>query len=357
MKKKSILVIYNPWRVYQGSLYEMLINSLKTTDYNIEYIDVYISENYTYTSIFDKLSNIYNRVINKDKQFILKIENKYFNKFFIKKINQLSTTNKYDYILIIKPEEYSPRFVKKVSSLGNKSVGYIWDGLRLFLKPNLLKNRKYFDEVYSFDSNNIKDHPELKLSFCTNFSVFNQQVVPYIDRKTDLFYIGDLAGTLESQRRDKKLSKLLQNISGKLDVNILFADNQKHVGKLNDPNIKYITSFIPMKDTFERTRNSKVVIDICKAHHIGLSFRFFECLATETKIITNNKDVVNYDFYNPNNIMIVDFENDILNEECFTTFLENPYEKVDQTILQKYSIENWIKYLFKEDNYLEISKK
>lgn len=358
INKKSILILYNPHRLYEGSLLEMLIKAIKTTDLEVEYIDITDKPTYKYGKMLDKIKNIYHRKVNQNNEYILKLENEFYNQYYLEKVKEFKKNNstKFDYVLVIKPEEFTEKVIKEVTSLGNKSVGYIWDGLRLFLKPNLLKNIKYFDEVYSFDSNNIKDHPEIKLSFCTNFSVFNQQVVPYIDRKTDLFYIGDLAGTLESQRRDKKLSKLLLNISGKLDVNILFADNQKHVGKLNDPNIKYITSFIPMKDTFERTRNSKVVIDICKAHHIGLSFRFFECLATETKIITNNKDVVNYDFYNPNNIMIVDFENDILNEECFSTFLENPYEKVDQTILQKYSIENWIKYLFKEDKYLEISK-
>lgn len=358
MAKKSILILYNPWREFESSLYEMLIKALKTTDLSVSYIDVYSDEKYKYSSVIDKFKNIYYRFFHNDRYYILRLENIFYNKIFFKKIKEFKKDNstKFDYVLIIKPEEFSSKVIKEVVSLGDKSVGYIWDGLRLFLKPNLEKNITYLDYVYSFDTNNINDYPELKLDFCTNFSFFNQDIIPYQNRKLDLFYVGDLAGTLETQRRDKKLSKFLKNIKGNIDVNILFNKNQK-LEKLKDLNIKYIESFISMEETFERTRHSKIVIDICKAHHIGLSFRFFECLVTETKIITNNKDVVNYDFYNPNNILVIDFDNDILDEKNYMFFLEKSYEKVNPIILKKYLVENWINYLFKRESYIEISKK
>ena len=276
----------------------------------------------------------------------------------IKKI-KISHSKKYDYILVIKPEEFSPKVIKEVSKLGNEMVGYIWDGLRLFLKQNLERNLKYLKEVYIFDHNNINDNPELELSFCTNFLVLqNNKIVPYKDRSTDLFYIGDIGGKEDYQRRDLLINKLLENIEGNFDVRIY--KNKSIISKdfmlIDEIKFSYTSEYLSLLDSIERTRQSKVVLDICKGHHIGLSFRFFECLASETKIITNNKDIVNYDFYNPNNILVIDFEKDMLDKSTFDSFLALPYQSVDKEILNKYDVKNWINYLFKIEPYQEINR-
>ena len=359
LNERKILVVFNPWREYKGSLLEMLVDGLETNGLQVEYLDILNPPKYEYNSISDIFRNIYNRTIKKNKQYILKLENDFVNAFYLKKIKKYKRINDtyFDYVLIIKPEEFSPNIVKEIVKLGNQSVGYTWDGLRIFLKDNLLKNRKYLNEIYSFDTNNIIDHPELKFKFCTNFAYYNQLKIPYNKRKLDLFFIGDLAGIAENQRRDLKLDKFLQNINGSIDINIFLGHAENRIQKINSKKVKYINSFISLRESKLITSNTKIVIDVCKAHHIGLSFRFFECLATETKIITNNQDVINYDFYHPNNIMIVDFENEILDQEIYFNFLNLPYEKIEQHILDKYSIENWVKYLFKIDDYIPITKK
>lgn len=358
MKSKSILILFQPHRQYSGSLLEMLVESIITTDLNVKYVDITNLPDYRYSSLKDKFQNIFHRHVFNNKQYILKLEADFYNEFYLKKVKEFKSKNdeKFDYVLIIKPEEFTPKVIKEVVSMGEVSAGYIWDGLRLFFKPNLIKNKKYIDYIYSFDTNNIKDHPELNLEFSTNFAVFNQKIVPYDQRKIDLFYVGDLAGRLDTQRRDTKLIRLLQHVDGNFDVNILFKETDKSLQRYDSHRIKYIETFIPMAESLERTRNSKIVIDICKAHHIGLSFRFFECMATETKIITNNKDVVNYDFYNPNNIMLVDFDHDILEQHQFDEFLSLPYQSLNYSVLEKYSVQNWIQHLFKSRNHIPIKK-
>lgn len=358
MKTKSILILFQPHRSCQGSLLQMLVEAIKTTDFHVDYIDITNPPAYQYKSFSHKLRNIYHRVIHKNQQYILNLEAEFVNEFYLQKIKEFKAQNiqVYDYVLIVKPEEFSEKVIKETTALGKHAVGYIWDGLRLFFLPNLIRNKSYLKKVYSFDTNNIKENPALGLEFCTNFAVYNQEIIPYHQRTIDLFYVGDLAGRLEYQRRDIKLNRLLQQVDGNFDVNIFLNKVANLVQELPTSKINYIDEFIPIKESLERTRNSKIVIDICKAHHIGLSFRFFECLATETKIITNNKDVVNYNFYNPHNIMVVDFDQDVINQEEFDEFLRKPYEKVDATTLNSYGIENWIKYLFKIDGYETISK-
>ena len=63
-----------------------------------------------------------------------------------------------------------------------------------------------------------------------------------------------------------------------------------------------------------------------------------EALFLEKKLITNNKDIKNYDFYNPSNIFILG-ENNI---EDIKEFINKPYEKVEQKIIDYYDFEQWL---------------
>lgn len=354
MKKKRILLLFQPWRAFQGSLLECLVNGLERQGYYVDYVDIENPPEFRNKNLWNKFRNIYERTLKDNKQYILVAENKFINKYYEKKIRSLISKNdkKYDLLLIIKPEEFSTRNIKMLSKISQKTVGYIWDGLRLFLKPNLDKNRKFLDELYSFDKNNIKDFPELDMKFLTNYYVPDAQLTPFNERKVDVYYIGALAGTLPTQRRDWKMANLIKHLKGNLDIRIHISKEFQEKDKGLKPEVNYTTEFTTLQENYEKTRNSKIVIDICKSHHIGLSFRFFECLLYKTKIITNNTDVVNYDFYHPNNILVVDFDHIDDYAQQLREFQETPYHDINETIRKKYSLENWIKYIFKQGDYM-----
>lgn len=66
----------------------------------------------------------------------------------------------------------------------------------------------------------------------------------------------------------------------------------------------------------------------------------------QKKIITTNKSIISYDFYNPNNIFILDEDKPVnINPAFFTT----PYEPLSDEIYHKYTIQNWVKTVFKLD--------
>ena len=66
--------------------------------------------------------------------------------------------------------------------------------------------------------------------------------------------------------------------------------------------------------------------------------RTIEILGLKRKFITTNKDIVNYDFYNPNNIMVIDREQ----PQIDFNFFDLPYEELDDNLYNKYSLKNWI---------------
>jgi len=88
--------------------------------------------------------------------------------------------------------------------------------------------------------------------------------------------------------------------------------------------------------------DSRVLLDIAQPKQDGLSFRIFEAMIMEKKLITTNRSVTAYDFYNPNNIFIWQNETTIPAKEFFTT----PYSPVSEEIVKKYSLENWVQQIF-----------
>ena len=90
-----------------------------------------------------------------------------------------------------------------------------------------------------------------------------------------------------------------------------------------------------------------VIVDTSAPHQDGLTARFMWALGSEKKIITNNKTVVEYDFYTPQQVLIVD---SILSDEVIKDFLLDKYEttNVNRDIIEKYRIDNWLLSLLKD---------
>ena len=85
--------------------------------------------------------------------------------------------------------------------------------------------------------------------------------------------------------------------------------------------------------------DSKIILDIAHSNQEGLSFRPYEAMGLRKKLITTNKSIVNYDFYNPNNIFLIEDVNNIVIPE---EFFKSDYEDIDPSVRDKYYIKNWI---------------
>ena len=72
--------------------------------------------------------------------------------------------------------------------------------------------------------------------------------------------------------------------------------------------------------------------------------RTIETLGAHKKLITTNIDIMNYDLYNPNNIAVIDRVKPVIKD----SFLSTPFERIEQDILNNYSLIGWIKTLFCE---------
>ena len=74
----------------------------------------------------------------------------------------------------------------------------------------------------------------------------------------------------------------------------------------------------------------------------GLSFRVFEAMALEKKIITNNPTIKNYNFYHPQNILVLNEDFSNLTSEFFQT----PYVKIPDEVYNQYTLDAWVDHVF-----------
>jgi len=130
-----------------------------------------------------------------------------------------------------------------------------------------------------------------------------------------------------------------QNNTIKIKVLQLPRNNKTPIQKPASNSIEIIKKPISFVETTALMKDTKIVLDIQKDIQRGLTFRVFEAMGLGKKLITTNTDIINYDFYNPNNIFIwTENTTNIPND-----FLNTPYEELPEEIYKKYSQESWVK--------------
>ena len=92
-------------------------------------------------------------------------------------------------------------------------------------------------------------------------------------------------------------------------------------------------------EVVENIKHTRAILDLTKQTQYGLTLRPMEAIFFQKKLITNNENIVKYDFYNPKNILI--YNNNTTCEEI-REFLESEYEPIKTSIIEFYKFENWL---------------
>jgi len=100
-----------------------------------------------------------------------------------------------------------------------------------------------------------------------------------------------------------------------------------------------------VKNIFKRT---EIVVDIQHPNQSGLTMRTLQSLGAGCKLITTNKDIVHHDFYDSDNIFIIDRKDPVVSAD----FIAKAYNPVDAQILNKYTLSEWLKRIFRQNEGL-----
>jgi hypothetical protein len=262
--------------------------------------------------------------------------------FFSRRLEDLGRKN-YSTIFVIQGEGITAKTLRIFRNAypQAKIVFYTWDSIEN--KPFSKRNLSLYDFCSTFDPVDAKKYG-LKfrpLFFSDGF-----------DQPADINYAYDLSfiGTVHSDRY-----KIVRTVLEQLPVNArtfiylylqapwMYELRRFFTDTVNGAKRKEFR-FVPLsKDIVHATFfSSKSVLDIEHVSQRGATMRTFEALGSRRKLITTNKTLFDYDFYNPINIQIVDRQAPCLDQN----FLEAPYQAVPEKIRQKYSIHQWLRDVF-----------
>jgi hypothetical protein len=233
----------------------------------------------------------------------------------------------FDQILVIRPDKLQKEALICLRENSIEMTCYLFDGIENFKAQKDVMC--FFDTIYSYDRNDVEKY---KFKFLTNF-IFDDEIKDS-ELTQKVFNISSF---------DKRFC-LLEKLADYLKKNeISFRFIVKKNKKDKHCNIEIIDKYLCLQEVKKIIAQSKVLIDIQKKNQSGLSFRVFESLGYNKKLITNNPDIVNYDFYNKNNIYIISENDWTVPKE----FFETEYSKIDSEILDQYKLENWNYKVFK----------
>lgn len=99
-------------------------------------------------------------------------------------------------------------------------------------------------------------------------------------------------------------------------------------------------SYVNYADYLDMVSQSKAILDIMQQGQNGFSMRVMESIFLNKKLVSTNMALLSANFYDPNNILVIDLQNP--DEEALTVFLRSEFHPYSQETRHYYSVGSWI---------------
>ena len=307
MSKEKILILYS-------CIYDMYRDAAS------QYDNVDIKEIYT------PLNNIGLRIL---RRIIIPIPG--LDSFFFGDWNK--NLNEYTKIIINDAmfNNNILKYISKKNAVASKYVYYTNAVRNSRIKPNNIPKDW---RVYTFD---ISDSKEFGIEYSPEYYTEHQENIKY-DLKYDVCYVG-------ADKTNVRLKNLLdiKEVLRKNKVQNFF--HIFHVlKKYNKYELQETTNmFLKYEDIQRIILESKCILELQMEGQSGCTLRTLESMFLNRKLITNNKDIVNYDFYNPNNIFVIENADDFKDRfNDILKFMRSPYQKLPDMVKNNYKFCKWL---------------
>lgn len=274
-------------------------------------------------------------------KFLSHVIRKYYNK-----IEHTIRDKRYDYIFVINIEAMPSSFLKQLRIYNPEAefILYMWDSI--FNKKNTLYYIPLFDKVFSFDANDCQQISTIRFRPLFYLNEY-KEIAAYTDFEYDFSFIG----TAHSDRY--QLIRIIQKQireKGMRGYWFLYLQSRKLFfwNKCNNPAFQKarVTDFnyksLSKKDLLDKIKKSKIILDIQHPKQTGLTMRTIEMLGAKKKLVTTNPAIREYDFYLPENMLVIDRSCPIISDE----FCRSEYVSLPDAIYYKYSLDGWLEEIF-----------
>lgn len=257
--------------------------------------------------------------------------------------------NSYD-MVIISQVIYPELIIKYVRERNNhcKLYYWMWDsvaftGNALFYNgkkhwENLIKLRNQYDfEILSFDK-----------SDCEKYNlIFHNQIIPIIKDldvkicdKQSIYFCGYDKGRVSLL---KELGRIFLSLGLKPHFDIVpgkdgYVDNKGYESYIHKCGRKSYLDFL----TSELSHGA--ILEVVQSGQHGITWRPIEAAVYRRKLITNFKEIKNYDFYNPHNVFIIGEDN----YNDLASFLSSEFHEISPEIINHYNFDGWLDFFMRK---------
>ncbi|TXF77219.1 hypothetical protein [Chryseobacterium sp.] len=320
--KPLLLVMHN----FVG-LGEMMVKNLQYLQVDADVLFYGDATPFRYANLGQKVKSFVLKKFFNNKNYKRNLQEQHRTESLMLSLSKLGT---YENILVINAEYFETHFIAELSKHTENLTGYHWDGLKR--NPEIAEKIALFSRFFVFDKADADE--EKNIFFLPNFYFDYPEDYKKNHVNYDVLYIGTYM-----QERFSKLLAIRDSLRKiHLKSKILLISFDKKISKQHSSEgIEFSSQIIDYPENLELVKQSKTLLDLKLKDHNGLSFRFFEALKYEKKIITDNESVMNYPFYRPENIFILGLDPSSELER----FISSPYEPISESIRKEYSFSNW----------------
>ncbi len=195
------------------------------------------------------------------------------------------------------------------------------------------KNFQFKDHIYSTDPRDCKTY-----GFKYNHIFYPKVGRQPAGERNRLFFVGTGKG------REEYLSAIgsLMKSSGAIcDIRIL--KGKKNKTDLSESNLTIIERPMGYSEYLKEMKKSGILLEIIQEGQSAITMRTLEAVFFSKKLITNNPDIVKYDFYCENNIFLLPRDISSVTCEDIREFLGKPFLPYPEEVIEAHSYEHWKK--------------
>ena len=238
----------------------------------------------------------------------------------------------FDLTIFTDPTDINDEYFEVFRQFSSRMVAIMWDSVGR--RPKYLERAQRFDKVFAFDPVDVEQY---------GFAPITNYIAPSIKPfPSDRECSGELFTVMAYDRtRYEFLQKLLDaNPALKYRFAVVF-ERRRNAKKATDPRIESLENPILGEDLYSIIAGYSAILDVGHQNQSGLSFRVFESLGHEQKLVTTNQAIKNTPLYVPENVYCVDVENPVIDPSFFQT----PYKPMPRELVEYYQLSNWVRRL------------
>lgn len=262
-------------------------------------------------------------------------------RYYFKRLRNIQRSD-FNIVFVVNGQTLSPNTLSVLHDLLPKAkfVLYLWDSIEN--RPNVVGNFPYFDKIFSFDEH---DAALYRLGFRPLFYIKDYSAVSQDSYSFDIAFIGSIHSdrfvvlNMLRNRYNNKFRFYYYLYIQAYWVFLLYKFLKPSMGVRRYSEFRFLQ--LPVKRVQDILEDTVSVVDIEHPNQSGLTIRTIEAVFSGRKLITTNSDIANYDFYDKNNILIIDRKNPVIPNG----FLEGKVTEMKSNMVDKYSIKGWLKEL------------